>query len=141
MRDNAVWIGVLAFGLFQPMLWAQSPASTRDGVYSTDQAQQGKALYDKQCAMCHGQTLEGMGQNSPLSGDDFLDKWSDQTLADLFQKIHTTMPAIKPGSLTPEETSQAVAYILSVNKLPAGKTALPTDPAVLKTIHIDKPKT
>ena len=140
MRRNAMWVGFLVFGLSQQMLSAQSPSSTRDGVYTADQAQHGKDLYDKQCAMCHGATLQGMGQNSPLSGSDFMDKWVDQTLADLFAKIHTTMPATKPGSLTPEETAQAISYILSSNKFPAGKTELSSDPAVLKTIHIDDPK-
>jgi mono/diheme cytochrome c family protein len=143
-RRNAAWIGFIVIGLVQPVLSAQTPAqtpaSTRDGVYTADQALQGKDLYDQQCSMCHGDTLAGMGQNSPLSGGDFLDKWSDQTLADLFAKIHTTMPATKPGSLSPDETAQVLSFILSSNKFPAGKTALPVDPAVLKTIHIDKPK-
>ena len=115
-------------------------ASTRDGVYTAEQAQQGKTLYAQQCTKCHGASLEGTGQNPPLTGDDFLNNWQGQTLADLFTRIRTTMPAIKPGSLTPAETSQLVAYILDANTFPSGKTELPADPGPLKAIHIDAPQ-
>ena len=44
------------------------------------------------------------------------------------------MPATKPGSLTPVEVTQLIAYILDSNSFPAGKTELPADPIPLKTI-------
>jgi len=135
---SRVWVGVLLFGFAGQMLSAQAASSTRDGVYTVEQAQQGKASYGKQCSMCHRPDLEGMGQNLPLVGDDFLNNWDDQTLADLSTKIRTSMPASKPGSLTQTETVQLIAYILSANKFPAGKTELPIDPSKLKAIHIDK---
>ncbi len=115
-------------------------ASTRDGVFTVEQSQQGKALYAQQCTKCHGASLEGMGQNPPLSGDDFLNNWQGQTLGDLFTRIRTTMPATKPGSLTPVEVTQLIAYILDSNSFPAGKTELATDPIPLKTIHIVAPQ-
>ena len=137
---SAVWISFLVVSLYPSTLFAQAKTSTRDGVYTADQSTQGKAVYDKQCAMCHGDTLQGMGQNPPLAGDDFLTNWNDQTLADLDTKIATTMPATDPGSLTAEETVQLLAYIMSSNKLPPGSVALPTDIDKLKSIHIDKPQ-
>ncbi len=133
-----VWTGVFLFGFAVHLLSAQIASSTRDGVYTVEQAQHGKVLYGKQCSMCHRPDLEGMGQNLPLVGDDFLNNWDDQTLADLYTKTHTSMPASKPGSLTPTETVQLLAYILSVNKFSAGKTDLPIDLSKLKAIHIDK---
>lgn len=125
------------------MLSAQtaSPAlhSTRDGVYTAEQAQLGKAIYQSRCAMCHGDALEGVGANSPLAGNAFFDKWADQTVADLFMKTITTMPATGPGSLTPEETARLLSYLLSVNKLKAGKQNLSTNPQILESIRLDKP--
>jgi mono/diheme cytochrome c family protein len=143
-KFGGVWIvtpvlAALVFGLLQQMLFAQTGASTRDGVYTSEQAQQGKTIYAQQCASCHGAALEGKGKNPPLTGDAFLTKWTGQTLADLFMKTNTTMPAADPGSLTPDDTSVVLAYILSVNKLQPGKHELPTDPQVLGAIQIVKP--
>jgi S-disulfanyl-L-cysteine oxidoreductase SoxD len=142
-RLDAVWMSVLMLGALQPALSAQTPphaaSSTRDGVYTTEQAQQGKNLYQNQCGMCHGDALEGQGQNSPLAGGEFLSKWTDQTVADLMMKTITMMPATDPGTMTPKETAQVIAYILSANKFPAGKKDLPTDPQSLEAIRIVKP--
>lgn len=129
----------LISGFVTQMAFAQAPSSTRDGVYNAEQAKQGKVLYQKQCATCHGIALEGKGKNVPLIGKVFLDKWTDQTLADLFMKTNATMPASSPGTMTPDETSQVLAYILSMNKFQPGKNPLPTDPDGLGAIHITKP--
>lgn len=118
---------------------AQAVSSTRDGVYTADQAKLGKVLYQKQCATCHGAALQGKGKSIPLVGNVFLNKWVDQTMADLFMKTNTTMPASAPGTMTPDETSQVLAYILSVNKFQAGQKPLPTDPDGLGAIQIAKP--
>src|SRR6266702_4416067 len=69
------------------ILFTQTGSSTRDGVYTADQAQQGKAIYGKQCAMCHGAALLGVGQIAPLAGDDFMANWTGKTLADLYANI------------------------------------------------------
>jgi mono/diheme cytochrome c family protein len=143
-KSVAVWMGVAVLamsipGVVQQVLFAQAASTTRDGVYTVEQAQQGKALYQKQCASCHGNALEGKGKNVPLTGNVFLDKWTDQTLADLFMKTNTTMPASSPGTMTPDETSRVLAYILSMNQFQSGKNPLPTDPEGLGAIHITKP--
>jgi mono/diheme cytochrome c family protein len=133
---------LLILGLLQQMLFAQAPPheiSMRNGVYTADQAEHGKAIYQDQCGMCHGDALEGQGPNSPLAGAAFLDNWTGQTVADLFMKTIVMMPAMDPGTLTPKETAEAIAYILSANKFPAGKMELPSDPQSLEMIHIAKP--
>jgi len=118
---------------------AQAVSSTRDGVYTDEQAKQGKAVYDEQCAGCHGPALLGSGKNPPLVGDVFLQKWTDQTMADLFMKTNATMPASNPGTMSPDETAQVLAYILSFNKFKPGPKPLPTDPDGLGAIHIARP--
>jgi mono/diheme cytochrome c family protein len=133
-------IGVISSVLVvSAVLVAQSASSTRDGVYTSDQADQGHTLYTKQCAMCHGDALEGGDPNPPLVGGQFLQNWTGQTLGDLSMKIQTTMPATQPGSLKPDEVAQVIAYILRENKFPAGKTALPQSMDQLNSIHIEAP--
>ena len=132
-------LALAAAGFSHRAAMAQAPQTAKDGVYSAGQAQQGQTLYGTQCASCHGPDLGGAGPMPALAGDLFLGTWSSQTLDDLFEKIQTTMPATKPGSLTPEQTAQVTAYILSANKFPAGSAEMPSDAASLKKIQIGKP--
>lgn len=115
-------------------------SSTGGGVYTTAQAQHGKVFYDKQCASCHGAELQGAGGVAPLTGREFLAKWDGRSLADLFIQTQATMPTSDPGSLSPEETTQLLAYILSSNQFPAGKVELPNELNSLKKIRINRPK-
>jgi mono/diheme cytochrome c family protein len=136
---GALSLIVLALAAHQQLVSAQSDSSAGAGVYTAEQAQQGKAIYEKECASCHGESLEGKAKNVPLTGDAFLNKWADQTMADLFMKTNTTMPGSSPGTLTPDETVRVLSYVLQVNKFPAGKSALQADPDALGAIKIGKP--
>ena len=60
--------------------------------------------------------------------------WGGQTLADLFGKIHKTMPQSDPGKLTPAQAADLVAYVLQIGKFPAGGTELAADEGALKQI-------
>ncbi len=116
-------------------------ASTRDGIYSERQATRGQAAYKSTCASCHGAELAGSGPATPpLAGPDFISNWTGQTVDDLFERIQGTMPGDHPGTLSREQTADIVAYILKVNKLPAGKNDLPTAAEALKQIQFDAPK-
>jgi len=95
-----------------------------DGVYTEPQSTRGQALYVKMCSSCHGEKLDGTAMAPTLSGQDFLGGWNDRSVADLNEKIQTTMPADKAGSLTPEQSADLVAYVLKVNNFPAGATEL-----------------
>jgi mono/diheme cytochrome c family protein len=131
---------ILAVVLYSgTMLSAQKTSSTSDGVYTADQSQRGTPVYQKTCAACHSDDLAGNGQAPPLTGDGFIGNWQGQSLGDLFDKTQTSMPADNPGSLTRAQNADILAFILSANKFPAGKTELPTDADALKHIHIDKP--
>jgi len=135
---------VLAGGVFAAALTvtvgAQATRSTNEGVFSAEQATKGEAVYKENCAACHGDNLEGSGPMPPLAGKDFLSNWQGKTVGDLFEKTQTSMPATAPGTLTPEQTTSLMAYILAQGKYPAGSAALPDKMDDLKKISIDNLK-
>ena len=112
---------------------AQTTRTVRDGVFTDAQAARGQAIYQKQCASCHGDALQGV-QGPPLVADAFLSHWHTQPLSDLAGKIRHTMPAGAAGTLTPQQSADLVAHILKVGKFPASKTELPTDEEALSRI-------
>lgn len=115
-------------------------ASLAAGVYTEEQSKRGMELYKAQCASCHGDDLKGNEIIPALTGDTFTGNWKGKSVGDLFEKINMTMPALDPGSLTPDQTADLIAHILSVAKYPAGKTALATSMDALNQIKIDAPK-
>ena len=115
-------------------------ASLAAGVYTEEQSKRGMELYKAQCASCHGDDLKGNEIIPALTGDTFTGNWKGKSIGDLFEKINMTMPALDPGSLTPEQTSDLIAHILSVAKYPVGTTALATSMDALNQIKIDAPK-
>jgi cytochrome c len=117
---------------------ADTSKTTMDGVYSAAQAQRGKTQYSQSCATCHMDDLSGSGQALPLAGDAFMGTWEGQSVADLMGLIHDTMPQDKPGTLTPDQALDTVAYLLQYNQFPAGKEELKNDPNELKNIIITK---
>jgi len=132
--------GTLVFvgGAIRSVRAADAQKSTMDGVYTNDQAARGKTQYGQACANCHMDDLSGSGQALPLAGDAFTETWEGQSVGDLFDLIHNTMPQDKPGTLSPDATVDVIAYLLQFNKFPAGSTELQTDPGALKNILITK---
>ena len=135
-------VAIVACGLFVALeaLTAQAPQAPRslwDGVYTQEQAKRGEAAYAEKCARCHGAELIGSDMNPPLAGPEFLSVWNTKTVGDLFDRIRTTMPADKPGSVNRQQGSDIVAYLLSANKFPMGKAELETQSELLKQIQFD----
>ena len=97
--------------------------SVTDSVYSAAQAVRGQQLYQAQCVECHGNAMEGT-IGPPLAGEAFLANWSARPLANLVDKTQTTMPFNLPGSLSRQQTTDLVAYILQTGKFPAGQVEL-----------------
>jgi mono/diheme cytochrome c family protein len=117
------------------VLFAQADHTVWDGVYSEAQAKRGEAIYADRCSTCHAPDLTGMGQASPLTGADFAMDWNDLSMNDLFDRTRVTMPADKPGTLTPQETADVLAYVLQKNGMPAGAADLSTDAGSLKALR------
>jgi len=97
----------------------QARPVTAAGSYSDAQATRGKTLYNDQCLACHGEMLEGV-VGPPLTGTDFLTDFGGHPVADLIQKIQTTMPQQAPGTLSRAQSTDLTAYVLQFNKYPAG---------------------
>ena len=124
------------------MLQAQQGAmrSVWSGVYTAAQAARGKELFGNNCAKCHGETLAGMDEIPPLQGPHFMADWETQSIADLVQRIHNTMPMDNPGALSSASSTDVVAYLMQANGIPAGDTELPVDASMQSQIRIDPTK-
>jgi mono/diheme cytochrome c family protein len=109
---------------------AANPHSTLSGVYTTEQALRGAKTYGLVCESCH----VGMGNHT---GPAFRKRWGGGNVFDLYQFISYNMPKNDPGSLSPDEYADVTAYLLQMNGMPAGKTALATDSMVLKSLTYD----
>src|SRR5258707_316715 len=145
MMENSAAVLVLATIASPPcLLRAQAPAaesrSVWDGVYTEDQAKRGETIYRKECAACHGDMLTGGESAPPLTGGAFLANWNGLTMGDLFDRIRKTMPQTNPGRLTRQQDADILAFMLSVNKFPAGKTELYRQSEMLKEIRFESAK-
>jgi polyvinyl alcohol dehydrogenase (cytochrome) len=107
---------------------AAAGRSVKDGVYRADQAEAGKALYLKSCATgCHNENLSGAGPTPSLAGSDFLGRWSGLSVGELFKRVRTTMPKVKPGSLGDDDYLSIIAYLLSANGFKPGPRPIAND--------------
>jgi mono/diheme cytochrome c family protein len=130
---------VAAFGLAMAAAVVTLAGQTKtvwDGVYSDAQAGRGKKGYITHCAECHNEGLQGGDLAPALKGEDFLLQWNDKSMAELFERTQKTMPQSNPGGLMPQETADIIAYMLQVNRMPAGQADLPSEAAALKSIAI-----
>ena len=116
---------------------AGAGSSVWSGVYTEEQAKRGETVSNKLCTGCHGPELSGGEAGPTLVGLEFVGNWTNLTVADFYDRVHSTMPADAPGTLTPQQTSDVAAYVFKLNKYPAGQTELPTDLAALKGIKIE----
>src|SRR6185437_13008073 len=97
---------------------AQQPAGNT--VYTAEQATIGQAAFQTTCARCHQADLRGSNEAPPLVGPNFMSAWRGRSTNDLFNKIATSMPADRPGSLPEQAVSSIVAFILRQNGAAAG---------------------
>jgi mono/diheme cytochrome c family protein len=115
-------------------LAALSTKSVWDGVYTEAQAARGAAVFDRECAGCHGPEGSGGSMAPALSGVTFAANYDGQSVGDLFDRNRTTMPVGKEGGLSAQQVADITAYMLQANKFPAGAAELPSQSMTLKMI-------
>ena len=120
---------------------AQAGQTVWSGVYSEAQAYRGEKVSDKSCIGCHGPRLDGGDSGPKLVGEMFLANWSSQPVSELFDWVLESMPADAPGTLSKEDAAAVLAYILKINKMPAGSEDLPGEHNALSRIEfvVEKP--
>jgi mono/diheme cytochrome c family protein len=99
-----------------------SERSVWDGVYTKEQAENGKSLYGAKCARCHDEGGDAMAPT--LLSPDYIALWEGKKVRALYSRIISTMPSDDPGSLDEKTVLGIVCYLLAANKFPAGTNAL-----------------
>jgi alcohol dehydrogenase (cytochrome c) len=105
-----------------------------DGAYTQAQAQAGAQVYSASCSVCHGSKLQG-GAAPALTGAAFGQTLTAtyNTTGKLYALIATQMPVNDPGSLSKDQYTSVLAFILASNNYPAGTAAL-------DSAHLDQVK-
>jgi S-disulfanyl-L-cysteine oxidoreductase SoxD len=108
---------------------AGAPVSVYSGVYTAAQADRGDQLQRRSCSACHS--------TNDWSAGRILTGFNGRSAFDLVSHIRNTMPMDSPGSLTMEEYTDIVAFILELNNIPAGQTELAPTEAALSQVEIE----
>jgi mono/diheme cytochrome c family protein len=118
------------------MLKAQEARSVWTGVYTDAQAKRGEELYFERCVRCHGATFMGGTDGAgPLLGPTFNGNWNGVPLDQMLDRVRATMPQDKPATLSRQQVADALSFIFSINKIPAGKDELPRQAEMLNLIQ------
>lgn len=123
MRSIAFHAVVLSIAFASP-LHAAKPAASPIPSFTAEQAQHGADLYKTACAMCHGMDLSGNFQTPSLKGR-LVASWAGTPLSRLTGYIQHAMPLMAPGTLSTEDTTALVAFLLHENGASTGKSPLP----------------
>ncbi len=110
---------------------SQDMKSVKAGVYTSEQADRGVALFKKKCASCHAPNR--------FTDDLFYTSFAGKPMWEMFDVISDTMPEEDPGGMKPEEYADVIAYLLKLNGFPTGATDLPTSKEALSLILMEKP--
>lgn len=114
--------------------------------YTAAQAHAGAAIYRQYCLQCHGADLQGSA-GPAVAGKEFLttgagNKW---TLSDMRTTVFENMPFNNPGSLSPAQYANVMAFLLASSCLAPSSTPFPTanSPSLAKikfaALHASKP--
>lgn len=97
-------------------------------LYTSAQAERGKADYAENCALCHGDNLGGRA-GPALKGKHFANPAANFHVGDIFTIVSQNMPATQPASLEPKVYADIMAFLLQENGYPAGDKELTFDDA------------
>ena len=127
-------VGIAAAGAFRAV--SAQEKTQWDGIYTEAQAGRGATVYSDVCAPCHGPDLGGSDLAPALTGNDFMTNWNDLKVAELFDRMATTMPLTAPGSLTAPQYADVLAFVLQKTGAPAGATELPAKKEELDSVKL-----
>jgi len=105
-------------------------AQQASGPFTAAQVAAGRAEYAENCASCHQADMSGGTDALPLAGKGFMAGWNNRTTAQLYDKIHGSMPLGRGGSLDEKTYTDLVAFILHANGATAGAAAFAPTTAV-----------
>jgi hypothetical protein len=141
-----VLAGIFGSGLF--VMNGQPPAPAP--VFTSAQAEAGRAMYERTCGKCHTPTLFGRNGDKderppistlpasyqkfigargfvpPLAGKVFLERWGEKTAAALIERFQITAsdPFFQFEDMDADATVNITAYVLQVNGAKAGNQPL-----------------
>jgi alcohol dehydrogenase (cytochrome c) len=94
-----------------------APSAQPAGPHFTEaQVSQGRGVYARACAACHGSNLEGAAAVG-LAGMNFARSWGDgrHDLGDLYTEVARQMPKNAPGTLSDSDNLAVLAFMLFAN--------------------------
>ena len=109
---------------------ASGQQAAKSNSYAAEQSSAGRAAYLANCAACHMPDLKGSNEALPLAGASFMSTWRNRTTRDLFDRISTSMPPDKAGSIGEQDVVAIVAFILLSNGATAGTQPLTATSAI-----------
>jgi S-disulfanyl-L-cysteine oxidoreductase SoxD len=91
----------------------------------------GEQWFKAACLECHA--------SGNLTNPDFRLAWRGKSAFELFERIRSTMPQNKPGTLSQGTYASIVAYLMKVNGLAVGTRRLTSDSTALASIRLTFP--
>jgi S-disulfanyl-L-cysteine oxidoreductase SoxD len=112
---------------------ARLDATTADSAAAAAarQLDVGEQWFKAACLECHA--------SGNLTNPDFRLAWRGKSAFELFERIRSTMPQNKPGTLSQGTYASIVAYLMKVNGLAVGTRRLTSDSTALASIRLTFP--
>ncbi len=122
---------LLAVSLSLGLAYAAQPQkSIHDGVFTEDQVEAGRKVWENVCSECHPMDI---------FGPDYMIGWEGATAGELFELIQATMPYESPGILADKEYLDVMVFLFSLNGVRPGEEELPADATQLHEVTIACP--
>jgi mono/diheme cytochrome c family protein len=119
-RTRLVGFGLtVAFAVASVAPAAAQSAQPARASYTTAQADSGGASFQQLCSACHGEDLSGT-VGPPLKGAPFAYNWDGKFASQLVSYIKLNEPRPNLGTLDDATIVRVIAYMLSMNGVPAG---------------------
>ena len=103
------------------------PRTVWDGVYTADQAARGQDTFDANCRGCHNREADlAGGEAHALKGEVFFDRWREDHLQSLLNKMKASMPPAR-ARLAEDQYVDIISFLLRENAFPSGTQELKTN--------------